>query len=645
MNLAPNLFDRRFSDLLEIGRARLPQLAPAWTDHNAHDPGITLIELLAWVAEAQLYSLSRLRKDERAAYAALLGLLPSGTAPATGVIWSDYRNPAAPVSTYGKSVVIGKESPVHVADAERPTFRPVDTLLWVPGRITSLTHRRRNGATVELMRANNRGVPFLPFGESADRRDVLSLGFECRDDAGIFGLRRVEMKGARWTIGVLTAPPASGAATAPQLSSATRRATSPLSATMVTSDARVPLRIVSDTTDGFLRSGALLLDLDAVEDSPQTFAIELRGASGLARPPRILRIEPNVVPVRQGEAITREPHESKGEQDWRFALEQSGLSFEAGKQPVTIEVSELAGVATWQRIDNVAAAGPDDNVYEFDRRTNTVMFGNGINGRIPPAGSAALASYSISDGAMGRVPRNRSWQVTGISGVFGVNVDPILDGVPASGFDDQRRLARRLVRDEHALVSSSDIANAAIALPLLEVVRAWVVEPGSLTPRSGAIRLIVMRSRPGGVEPEGTPETPRWLDAIRGRLVPRLPLGLRLSVTAPRYVEFSIRMRVESEQGHDSTMVEKAIGEELRKRLALVPTGKGVVPRSPGLGVTTRDVAAWVLGVAGVKRIDAVALVDVKGNAKDAIDVPPTGLPKWQGAASAIAVRREGQAA
>ena len=57
--LAPDLFNRRFQDLVEIGRAKLPSLAPDWTDHNAHDPGITLMELLAWVAEAQLYSLAR----------------------------------------------------------------------------------------------------------------------------------------------------------------------------------------------------------------------------------------------------------------------------------------------------------------------------------------------------------------------------------------------------------------------------------------------------------------------------------------------------------------------------------------------------------------------------------------------------------
>jgi len=79
--LAPNLFQLRYQQLVELGRARLPSLAPAWTDHNAHDPGITLMELLAWVAESQLYSLSRLRRDERRAYATLLGISSHGRSP------------------------------------------------------------------------------------------------------------------------------------------------------------------------------------------------------------------------------------------------------------------------------------------------------------------------------------------------------------------------------------------------------------------------------------------------------------------------------------------------------------------------------------------------------------------------------------
>src|SRR3569832_2449312 len=99
--LATNLFQRRFQDLVEIGRARLPSLAPTWTDHNAHDPGITLIELLAWNTEAQLFALSRMRRDERAAYLALLGIAPSGTQGACGIIWPGRAGRRAPAGAGG----------------------------------------------------------------------------------------------------------------------------------------------------------------------------------------------------------------------------------------------------------------------------------------------------------------------------------------------------------------------------------------------------------------------------------------------------------------------------------------------------------------------------------------------------------------
>ena len=41
-----------FGELVEFGRSMIPTYAPEWTDHNYHDPGIMLIELLAFVADA-----------------------------------------------------------------------------------------------------------------------------------------------------------------------------------------------------------------------------------------------------------------------------------------------------------------------------------------------------------------------------------------------------------------------------------------------------------------------------------------------------------------------------------------------------------------------------------------------------------------
>jgi hypothetical protein len=55
----PDLDDRRYEDLVEEARASIPHLHPGWTDHNASDPGITLVELFAWLVEMVLYRINR----------------------------------------------------------------------------------------------------------------------------------------------------------------------------------------------------------------------------------------------------------------------------------------------------------------------------------------------------------------------------------------------------------------------------------------------------------------------------------------------------------------------------------------------------------------------------------------------------------
>ncbi|HEX8652929.1 MAG TPA: baseplate J/gp47 family protein [Pyrinomonadaceae bacterium] len=55
----PNLDDRNYSDLVEEARALIPKHAPEWTNHNPSDPGITLIELFAYLAEMLIYRLNQ----------------------------------------------------------------------------------------------------------------------------------------------------------------------------------------------------------------------------------------------------------------------------------------------------------------------------------------------------------------------------------------------------------------------------------------------------------------------------------------------------------------------------------------------------------------------------------------------------------
>lgn len=68
----PNLDDRSYSDLVEEGRSLIPTYAPEWTNHNSSDPGITLVEMFAYLSEMLIYRLNRITDDNKLSFLKLL---------------------------------------------------------------------------------------------------------------------------------------------------------------------------------------------------------------------------------------------------------------------------------------------------------------------------------------------------------------------------------------------------------------------------------------------------------------------------------------------------------------------------------------------------------------------------------------------
>lgn len=75
----PNLDDRTFSDLSVELRSLIPQYDKTWSNHNPSDPGITLIELFAWLAEMLMYRMNRIERRNYLTFLKLIGLELSGT--------------------------------------------------------------------------------------------------------------------------------------------------------------------------------------------------------------------------------------------------------------------------------------------------------------------------------------------------------------------------------------------------------------------------------------------------------------------------------------------------------------------------------------------------------------------------------------
>jgi hypothetical protein len=48
---SPNLDDRRYQQLVDEALARIPVHTPEWTNFNPSDPGVTLIQVFAFLTE------------------------------------------------------------------------------------------------------------------------------------------------------------------------------------------------------------------------------------------------------------------------------------------------------------------------------------------------------------------------------------------------------------------------------------------------------------------------------------------------------------------------------------------------------------------------------------------------------------------
>jgi hypothetical protein len=87
----PNLDDRRYQELLDEALARVPVYTPEWTNFNKSDPGVTLIEVFAFMTESLLYRANQIPERNRKKFLKLLNvpLQPATSAQGLATITND----------------------------------------------------------------------------------------------------------------------------------------------------------------------------------------------------------------------------------------------------------------------------------------------------------------------------------------------------------------------------------------------------------------------------------------------------------------------------------------------------------------------------------------------------------------------------
>ena len=405
----PTLDNRSFDQLVAEGRALIPRLAPAWTDHNASDPGITLLELAAWLSEQNIFRFDRLSDEALRAFVRLVGIEPA----------------AAGVAHTALSVVNGNAAGValpvrlQLGDAAAaPRFETTQPLWASPAQLLRLW-TGRPGALHEVTAAEAAGSGFDAFGKRPRRGHTLRLGFDRALDAPLApeGTRlSLYLRTGRWRDDDATRD-ALLAEHAQQLAAQPAHCPPP-------PDSRTHYRV--RCVWEFSAAGGVWLPLQEVEDETRALSLSgfvrfappvghaalVPGGEFLLRcrivagrfecPPRLLHVEFNAVACEHALSIYDETlGAAHGYAGARFAFTQRPVV--AGT--VALVVDDGAGTlhTDWQEAPDFDRAGAHERVFVLDAERGEIESGNGLRAEVLPAGHTLRASYRSGGGARGNL--------------------------------------------------------------------------------------------------------------------------------------------------------------------------------------------------------------------------------------------------
>ena len=166
----PDLDDKNFDDMVEEARILISRYAPKWTDHNVHDPGITFIELFAWLAEMQIYQMNRVTDNNCKKFLKLVRCYPSTARPSEVEITFDNV-------TDNKIVKAGTQIPAKV-DGDEMVFETEEDFTLIPVSFKSIVTSYDSKSVDNTLANKTDDIYFAAFGEKGAREAEFRLEFD-----------------------------------------------------------------------------------------------------------------------------------------------------------------------------------------------------------------------------------------------------------------------------------------------------------------------------------------------------------------------------------------------------------------------------------------------------------------------------------
>lgn len=573
------LDDKTFDDLVRDAISRIPIYSPQWTDHNRTDPGITQIELLAWIVEMQIYRLDRINQKSLRKFLRLVGITNlEAAAPArVDVTFSPRRRGIGPTMIPMGTVVAAWDS---MAGKEVPfeTERDITALETDLRKIITISdgNLRDNFADNE-----NENVYYYAFrsdkkeGDAFPQKgDALYLGFQFDErSAG------QELTLAFYLYQNVTLS-SSDLDEIGQYIPAELRWECYLDGEW-TEDRNWRTLDVADETRSLLSGGKVRIWIPADarkrflfgEGHEELLWIRCRvDKAGYEAPPMIDNILVNTVSAVHGRTFYRCKYSSSGLPGVRLALKDT---------PVKNARIVLDNESTeWTEVQDFDASTPDASHYVLERDSGTITFGDGINGRIPPKGDDNITiKYSSGGGLMGNVPPHSISRVTGplAESVSVDNQRAALGGSEPGTLEGAMASARKEIKEISRAVTSEDYEYLALNTPGIKIARAKALSryhPNMKAEVPNAVTVIVI---PYGSDPWHS-KNPGVLSTVYRHIDRYRLLTTELFVRHPEYVRVSVEATVAVMKGYSTKVVKDRAKMALKKFLHPLtggPDGKG----------------------------------------------------------------------
>lgn len=179
------------------------------------------------------------------------------------------------------------------------------------------------------------------------------------------------------------------------------------------------------------------------------------------------------LPVVQGESVTNNPGAVADGSPRQTLTIQAQAGTSVLTDSIVITITEPGGITRWQQVDSLGSSGPADRNFVVQRDATgsaTILFGDGINGMIPPRGSLTTPvfikpAYRLGGGPSGNVPANSLFVSLLPAIVTATNPQAAAGGADAEDTNRARFFAPRLYRTQDRAVTLQDYVDLALAIP------------------------------------------------------------------------------------------------------------------------------------------------------------------------------------